>query len=91
MKVYIDMDSGFRWWPVSATRDLSYLPEEYHQCIREREKPTMEVPDELVAEYTRISTEYSLMQEKLEQLYRIQRSLDPWPNTPIPDYKLLSA
>jgi hypothetical protein len=88
-KVYIDMDEGFRWWPVLSDRDLSWLPPEYHATIRDRETPTMEIPQELLDRYEAVALSYRELQAAFEQLYRIQQNLQPWPGQAIPDYTLI--
>jgi hypothetical protein len=80
VKVYIDMDQGFCWWPV--------LEDDPIHAMWKREM-TMEVSAELLAEHKIAYEAYQAMQEKLEALYRIQNGYEPHPSQVAPEYKLL--
>ena len=80
VKVYIDMDHSFRWWPIMENDPThAYW----------RKDMTFEVSAELLAEYNIAHTLYQNVQEKLEALYRIQTGYEPHPNQVVPEHKLL--
>ena len=80
IKVYIDMDQGFRWWPI--TEDDNSNP--YWKT-----PPTMAIPEELLVEYKSAYNAYQVVQEKLEALFRIQNGYVPIPSQVAPEHKLL--
>jgi hypothetical protein len=79
VKVYIEMDQGWDWWPVTE-----------QDPMRPWMKPmSMEIPDALLQEYHTTFKAFQAVQEKLETLYRIQEKLKPHPNQVVPKHKLL--
>jgi hypothetical protein len=80
VKVYIEMDQGWDWWPA--------LENDTNHPSWEREM-TMEIPDTLLLEYYTAFRAFQDVQEKLETLYRIQEKLKPHPNRVVPEHKLL--
>jgi hypothetical protein len=80
VKVYIEIDEGWRWWPVTEQDPVhQYGPKSM----------SMEVPQELLTEYNIANTLYQNVQEKLEALYRVQEGMNPHPNQVVPEYTLL--
>lgn len=83
IKVYIEMDEGWRWWPVTEDDPAR----EYFS------KPmTMEVSEELLAEYKTAYDAYRAVQMKLEALFRAQEGYPPhgvFQDLTGADYKLL--
>ena len=80
VKVFIDMDQGFRWWPVLETDPIHELW---------KRDMTMEIPEELLREYNIAYTLYSVVQDKLEALYRIQNGYTQHPTQVIPEHTML--
>ena len=78
VKVFIEMDEGWSWWPVASGSDNFFgdVP------------PTLEISDELLEEFKSVESRWYDLQAKLEQLYRIQEGLEPF-NMPIPEHKVL--
>lgn len=100
IKVRIDMDEGWMWWPIVKFPDAEHLEEhlkelgddeDLKEFVRKKETPSMEVPPELLAEYLEASQRYFAINKKLEQLYRIQEGLEPWPEQEIPVYNLIKT
>ena len=80
VKIYVEMDEGWRWWPVTEQDEMR----QYWS------KPmSMEVPDELVTEYKTAYEAYWTVQEKLEALYRVQQGYTPHPNQVVPEHTML--
>jgi hypothetical protein len=80
VKVFIDMDQGFRWWPVMEDDPIHAY---WHRDM------TLEITNELMAEYKTAYEAYQAVQEKLEALYRIQNGYEPHPSQVAPEHKLL--
>lgn len=72
----IDMDECWAFWPVTDPTI--------------RKPATIRIPVELVTEYTRVQQQYRELQGKMEQLYRVQEGLDPWPETPVPEHERIN-
>jgi len=81
-KVRIEMDEGFNWFPVSEDSPLLHA---YGRST------TMDVPEALILEYQEAVERWTTVQEKLEQLYRVQEGLTPWTAPPIPEHVKLAA
>lgn len=83
-KIRIEMDESFRWWPVT---------EEENQWRTGGRVfvPTFEIDETFLAKYRALHREYQDLQEQFEQLYRIERGLDPWPNVEIPNHTTLKT
>jgi len=90
VKVRIEMDQMFHWWPLNADQ----MAERYEMVgmpVPLRRSPTLEVDAELFNEYEAMRSKYYELQEKLEQLYRVQEGLEPWTSCPVPDYTKIEA
>jgi hypothetical protein len=91
-KVRIEMDEGWRWWPITeAMRDayetaMGFEPDLARQL---RQPMTLDVDQDLIDRYTTAYVAYRELQDQLEQLYRVQQGIDPWPEQAIPEYKVL--
>lgn len=88
VKVRIEMDQVFWWGPISAEQiaersELVGTPKECQPPV------TMEIDKSLFNQCELLRVEYYALQEKLEQLFRIQENLTPWTSQPIPDYTKL--
>jgi hypothetical protein len=94
------MDECWSWWPVLEFQS----PEEVAKVVAElgddqttidwvkkRETPALEVDAEFLEQLDRASAVYHSLKAQLEQLYRIQQGLEPWPTVPVPDYKITGA
>jgi hypothetical protein len=92
VKIRIDMDEGWRWWPVTEAKRDAYetamgLEPDLTKLIR---KPmTLTVDQALVDRYEAAYQEYRTLQEQLEQLYRVQEGIEPWEDAPIPQHTKL--
>lgn len=73
---YIEMDEGWVWWPVTFTNI-------------ERKQARIAVPQALLDEYTEAQQRWRQVQEKLEQLYRVQEGLQPWNEPEVPTHEVL--
>jgi acyl dehydratase len=51
--------------------------------------PTMEIPQALIHEYDAATRAMEAINEKIEQLYRVQENRQPWAEPPVPEHKLL--
>jgi len=80
-KVRIEMDEGYRWWPVTIAEQTANAAIRYPM--------TLEVPDDLLVRYKQAYTQYRQLQVELEQLYRVQVGLAPWESDPVPEHKVL--
>lgn len=92
VKVRIDMDEGWRWWPVTeAKRDAHELAMGLEPDLARaiRQPMTLEVDKELLDRYEAAYAQMRPLQEALENLYRVQQGLIPWPDQPTPDHTLL--
>lgn len=77
-KIRVEMDEGFHWFPLERdSAVLHLLPNKF---------VTLEVSDELLKEYAVAANAFNDIQDKLEQLYRVQEGLTPWSDPPIPEH-----
>lgn len=84
MKVVIEMDDGWRWWPVDEENPGW---NRIDRALKTR-KAAVEVDPEWFAQYQRVNAQYYKMQEQLEHLYRHQEGLEPFLQSPFhPNYK----
>jgi hypothetical protein len=88
IKVRIDMDQVF-WWDIVSAADIAKRSELF--CLPPELAPelTMKIDKSLFDEYEKLLGMYRDIQDKLEQLYRVQEGLAPWASTPVPDYTKL--
>lgn len=82
-KIYVEMDEHWAFWPVvqGSEADYGWRPKE----------PTMEVEQSLIDEYEAAAHMMRVVRDKIEQLYRIQETLAPWPEPPVPKHTLLEV
>lgn len=83
MKVYVEMDQGFVWWLVKEA-DLDLTDRPYKTERLNERAVAIEVEEKTFEEYAAIAAKYYEMQREVENLYRKQEGLDPWPDT-VPD------
>jgi hypothetical protein len=79
-KVKICMDCSWSFWFQRDDAEHKMWPDEL---------PTLEVDEQLVAEFERISGLYFDMKGKIEQLYRVQEGLKPFETPEIPKCMLI--
>lgn len=65
--VSINMDRCWQWWPEPACQG---------------EHPTVEVPDDVLAEYNELRERWARMQDYLEHAYRHQMLFTPFEGSP---------
>lgn len=78
VKVVIDMDQTWRWWPRVGEKIIVRKP----AGEREERDPIIELPDAFMSEYRQVSARYQEMQEYLEHCYRHQEGLTPFDDSP---------
>jgi hypothetical protein len=84
MKVVIEMDEGWRWWPIDEQNPGWYRID---TKIEDR-KVAIEITEEMYERYKRVSAEYFEIQEQMEHLYRHQQGYYPHLQSPFhPDHK----
>lgn len=80
MRVLVEMDQGFQWWLTKeADIDLADQPLNSHR-LTDR-KVAIEIEEKTFEEFAALTAKYYGMQRELENLYRKQQGLDPWPET----------
>lgn len=73
-KIFLEMDE-VREWQLITDPQKNFM--------------TLEVPKALVDEYLTAAAAFVTVQEKLEQLYRVERGLIPFLSPEIPEHVLL--
>lgn len=81
-RIYVDLDEGFTFYPV-------YEGSVHHHEWMVGKPFKLEVSQELIDEYETAAKAFSIVREKMEQLYRVQQGLEPWTSSPVPDHKVL--
>jgi hypothetical protein len=77
VRVLIEIDEGFRFWPV--------LEENLRWSA-----PTLEIDKALYDEYETAQNMMRKVQDKIEQLYRVQRNLVPHNEPEVPQHKVIT-
>lgn len=77
-KVVINMDEGWRWWPVAKDKIIERKP---NGDFVDHE-PVIELSDAFMADFRRVANEYFELQQYLEHCYRHQQGLTPFDNSP---------
>lgn len=84
VKVRIEMDEGWYWYPKFVTRSTEETDEvcaefpdnlEMQAFIRQKETPSMEISTELLKEYETVRDAHTALMYKFEALYRKQEGL----------------
>lgn len=84
MKVVIEMEQGWHWWPIDEA-DPGPLLLGVSKTWGQR---SIEIDQEVFERYKRVSAEHQQLQELFEHLYRHQQGLEPFLQSPFhPDYK----
>jgi hypothetical protein len=94
VKIRVDMEEGWQWWPVTEVRQAEYEDAMgFEEALRRqlRKPMTLEVDEELVQRYQAVYKAHRELQEALENLYRIQEGLKPWGDQSIPDHTILKT
>lgn len=92
MKVRVDMDEGWHWWFITSKSQEELLTamghdEEMKHVLRRA--ATLEIPQDLYDEAQAAWATHRAVQDKLEQLYRVQEGIEPWQSPPVPEHVLL--
>jgi hypothetical protein len=69
MKIRINMDEGWRFWP-------EYPGDFLYDNYGRGQPMTLEVPNEFIERYNTAYREFQVIHSKMEELYRLQQGLD---------------
>ena len=79
IKVHIEMDQVFNWWPISE------------QALDSTSSaPTMMVDEEWFNKFNAVSAAARELQQEVEQLFRLQQGMRPLTNATIPNHKMIT-
>jgi hypothetical protein len=93
VKIRVDMEEGWQWWPVTEVQRATYEDAMgFDEALRRqlRRPMTLEVDQELVDRYEAAYKALQPIKEALEQLYRVQEGLVPWESTAVPEHTILN-
>jgi hypothetical protein len=92
IKIRIEMDEGWVWWPVTETQRAEYekaMGFDAALSLATRRPLTMEVDQDFITRYEAVYAAYREMRGALEQLYRVQEGLAPWDTPGVIEHTLL--